>query len=184
MELLQGDGARSIGYEDSMDTYNLIKRASAFAREKEFNKAIAVLNEVYVQGEPDVSTLIKVIPYFQKAGRYDELQAYCKNILIPQLSISNKNIFSHKCQEIQQAFENLGLHKLYSKLELCAKREKNEHDRLAFHALSTSHYLEYERYLAIGEKKELRKGFEKMVSIFGEDTNEWPESVRKRYTDI
>lgn len=93
-----------------MDTYTSVKRASAFARNKEFSKAIEVLNEVYTQGEPDEAALIKIIPYFQKAGRYNELHEYCTKMLIPKISFCNRTYFAHKCQEIQQAFENLGLH--------------------------------------------------------------------------
>lgn len=166
-----------------MDTYTLVKRASAFARDKEFDKAIEVLNEVYTQGEPDEAALIKVIPYFQKAGRYDELHEYCTEMLLPKISSYNKTCFAHRCQEIQLAFENLGLHRLYSKLELCAKREKKEQDRLSFHSLSTSHYAEYERLLTMGEKNEKHKEYGEMVSIFGKDTNKWPENIRKMFTD-
>lgn len=165
-----------------MDTYTLVKRASAFARDKDFNKAIEALNEVYTQCEPDEAALLKVIPYFQKAGRYDELNEYCTEMLIPKISFYNKTCFAHKCQEIQQAFENLGLHRLYSKLELCAKREKNEQDKHSFRSLSTFHYAEYERLLAIGEKNEKSKEYSEMVSIFGKDTSKWPENIRKMYT--
>ncbi|MEF1220959.1 hypothetical protein REH76_24905, partial [Photobacterium damselae] len=84
-----------------------IKTASALAKDKKFNEAIEVLDSFYSRGVASRDDLIKIIPYFQKAGRYSEVEAYCEKIIVPYLKKDNESVFSHKCVEIQGAFFNL-----------------------------------------------------------------------------
>ncbi|EGR0063737.1 TPA: hypothetical protein I7753_21375 [Vibrio vulnificus] len=158
-----------------------IKTASALAKDKKFNEAIEVLDSLYSRGKASRDDLIKVIPYFQKAGRYSEVEAYCEKVIIPNLKKDNESVFSHKCSEIQDAFFNPALHKMYAKLSLCAKREKVKMDEERFGKLSDDAFGKYQSQLTLGESIEDRKGFEQVLETFGQDPDEWPSIFKMKY---
>lgn len=158
-----------------------IKTASALAKDKKFNEAIEVLDSFYSRGEASRDDLIKIIPYFQKAGRYSEVEAYCEKIIVPYLKKDNESVFSHKCIEIQGAFFNLALHKMYAKLSLCAKREKVKIEEEKFRKLSDDAFDNYQSQLTLGESIEDRKGFEQVLETFGQDPDDWPSIFKVRY---
>ncbi|WP_347364628.1 hypothetical protein [Vibrio vulnificus] len=158
-----------------------IKTASALAKDKKFNEAIEVLDSFYSRGKASRDDLIKVIPYFQKAGRYSEVEAYCEKVIIPNLKKDNESVFSHKCSEIQDAFFNLALHKMYAKLSLCSKREKVKMDEERFGKLSDDAFGKYQSQLTLGESIEDRKGFEQVLETFGQDPDEWPSIFKMKY---
>ncbi|WP_305422558.1 hypothetical protein [Photobacterium leiognathi] len=158
-----------------------IKAASALAKEQRFNEAIDVLDSFYSQGEASRDDLLKVIPYFQKAGRYSEVEAYCKKVIVPNLKSHNESIFSHKCVEIRDAFFNLALHKMYAKLSLCAKREKIRDEEENYNKLSDDAFIKYQSQLAIGERIEDRKGFDQALEMFGKDPNDWTNIFKMKY---
>ena len=151
-----------------------IKTASALAQDKNFNEAIEVLDSFYSRGQASRDDLIKVIPYFQKAGRYSEVEAYCEKVIIPNLKKDSESVFSHRCVEIQDAFFNLALHKMYAKLSLCAKREKAKLEEERFGQLSDDAFGKYQSKLALGDSIEERKGFEQVLETFGQDPGDWP----------
>lgn len=160
----------------------MVKAASALAKGKKFNEAIETLIEFYQQGDFTDADLIKVIPYFQKAGRYYELGEFCKLVIIPGLNKVNYETFSHKCKEIQEAFMSLKLHKMYSKLELCAKREEVPLDVLKYKELSEDYYQNYVTLLKEGEEVEERKEYQEYLKLFGNDTSCWPDIIQRSFS--
>lgn len=160
----------------------VVTTASALAREKKFNEAIELLMEYYGQSLPSDAGLIKVVPYFQKAGRYSELDEICRHTIVPKLEEGNQVCFQHKCLEIRSAFMNLKLHQLYKKLALCAKREKLSSDESEYKKISFYHYKEYGRLLSLGSEIEEKKEYEEAREVFGADTSEWPPALQRRLT--
>jgi len=158
-----------------------VKIASSLAKDNRYNDAITTLDSFYSKNDASTDELIKVIPYYQKAGRYIELNDYCEKVIIPKLKIHNALMFSHKCQEVQNAFLNLALHKMYAKLSLCAKRESLNSDLEMYSSLSTKAFEEYQNYLKLGENVESQKEFEKLKELFGLDPSDWPNTLRERY---
>lgn len=167
-----------------MDIYEQVKNATSLAKSKKYDEAILLLNKLYEDYEMSEADIIKIIPYYQKAGRYGELENYCERVLIPMVSRANERNFSHKCKEIQHAFISLSLYKIYNKLELCAKREKINFDKLKFSARAASYYRLYEDYLVAGEKVELESEFMKAKEILGVDFNEWPEIYKRTFSSL
>ncbi|MEZ9950911.1 hypothetical protein AB4395_00355 [Vibrio splendidus] len=139
-----------------MDTYELVKHATSLAKSKKYDEAIDFLNQLYETNDMSDSDIIKIIPYYQKSGRYGELESYCIETLIPLISSVNERTFLHKCKEIQHAFISLSIYKIYNKLELCAKREKIEADKSKFSSKAVLYYQLYEINLAKGEEIELK----------------------------
>lgn len=164
-----------------MERVDLIKRASSLARKKCFDEAIDVLISVYKSGDYNDSDLFKIVPYFQKAGRYIELESFCEETIIPSLKYVYGNLFHHKCLEIQTAYVHIGLYKLCGKLELCAKREKLKEDELKYRHMASLHLSEYEKYLAKGEVIEEKRNFEEMKEVFGNNVSLWPSSIKEKF---
>ena len=164
-----------------MDIHDLVKQASSLAKVKKYNEAINLLNELRITKQ--VSYSDKIIPYYQKAGRYSELEKYCTEVLIPMDSRVAQDTFSHKCKELQHAFISLSVYKIYTKLALCAKREKLKLDESRFSAEASSYYDLYETNLVKGEKMELDLEFIEAKDIWGVDYQEWPESYKNRFSD-
>ncbi|PSU86707.1 hypothetical protein C0W42_19665 [Photobacterium kishitanii] len=158
-----------------------IKTASALAKDKRFNEAIEVLDSFYSQGEASRDDLIKIIPYFQEAGRYSEVEVYCEKVIIPNLKNDNESVFSHKCVEIREAFFNLALHKMYAKISLCAKREKIKVEEEKYSKLSDDTFEKYQSQLVLGESIEDCKGFEQVQETFGRDLDDWPSIFKIKY---
>ena len=166
----------------SMNSYNLVKHATSLAKCKKFDDAIDVLNELYKTDEMSDADIIKVIPYYQKSGRYLELESYCEKTLIPLVSRISERTFHHKCKEIQHAFISLSIYKIYNKLELCAKREKMDSDKSKFSSKAESYYQLYETNLVKGEEIELEKEFLEAKDILGNDFNECPDTFKRRFS--
>lgn len=165
-----------------METYELIKHATSLAKANKFDEAISFLNELFKTHDVSDAEVIKVIPYYQKAGRYFEVENHCKDVLIPLVKEIMMCTFSHKCTEIQDAFINLSIYKIYNKLALTAQREKKIIDESEFIIKSNFHYQLYETNLAIGEKIELELEFLNLQNIWGTDFNKWPEMFKRRFS--
>ena len=165
-----------------MGSYELVKHATSLAKSKKYDEAIHVLNELYKTDEVSDADIIKVIPYYQKAGRYSELESYCEKTLIPLVSVISERTFHHKCKEIQHAFLSLSIYKMYNKLELCAKREKLDSDKSKFSSKAVSYYQLYETSLAKGEEIELEIEFLEAKDIWGPDFNKWPNTFKCRFS--
>lgn len=164
------------------------KKATILAKEGEFDEAIALLQKLTPQmarvGGFGNGGYTKIIPYFQKAGRYREGIDYSINALIPALKQDCYITFSQKCEEIQEAFIQLGVAQIYDKLRLCANRENNKEDEALYAQQSEESWKEYERLLSVGERIELRKGFEEAVEIYGPSIDSWPDIIKKRFTNL
>ena len=123
----------------------------------------------------------KIVPYFQKAGRYSEVEAYATSVLIPAVQKDCSQVFIHKPKKIQSAFAHSGASEIFDKLRLCAKREGSLKDELRFQQLAESELEKYQLQLKLGEEEVLKKEYRENVDIFGVDTNEWPEALRNRF---
>ncbi|MBT42527.1 MAG: hypothetical protein CMF12_08390 [Idiomarina sp.] len=158
------------------------KKASSLAREKKFDEAIKVLGKLIKGLEKcnlDHSDVcIKIIPYFQKAGRFDELESYVNETLIPVGRAVTKKSFSHQNKHIQDAFTHLFLSRVYDKVRLSAKREKNNELKSYYGDKSQQEYDRYEAALEKGEEIAADEGEKEMVRIFGADKSQWPDSIK------
>ncbi|MBU2072316.1 MAG: hypothetical protein KKE08_12670 [Gammaproteobacteria bacterium] len=167
-----------------MDIRGTTKAATALAKNGDYDGAILLLKlvvpEMAKAGGFPSSSYTKIIPYFQKAGRYKEGVKYAESTLISATKKDCKKTFSHKCKEIQHAFQNLGISSIYEKLKLCAKREKLTDDESNFEHLGKDFYSEYERLLGEGETVGLKREYEEAKDLFGKNINAWPDSVRNR----
>lgn len=160
----------------------MIKLATAKAKESKYDEAIDILESYYHEGEASDADLIKILPYYQKAGRYKELVSVCNKVIIPKLNKVNQATFSHKCIDIQEAFLNLKLHNLYSKLALCAEREKALEDKDKYTELGRKYFVDYEKLLVIGTEIENKKEFHDAVKLYGKDSADWPFLMKQRFS--
>ncbi|WP_417699025.1 hypothetical protein [Pseudoalteromonas lipolytica] len=161
---------------------NQLKLATSKAKEGLFDEAIEVLLLAYQSGISSEADTLKILPYYQKAGRYNELERLCQEYFIPQLEQLNHSAFSHKCEEIQKSFLSLKLHKLYAKLALCAKRENHTEDEKRFISISQYYYRAYEELLEQGTKIEELKEFKNIVERYGKNSNMWPKLFQKKFS--
>jgi len=134
-----------------MDISTQLKQATVFAKEKEFNQAIDLLIEILplmaTQGGFPHSAYTKIIPYFQKAGRYSEVEQFCKTYLFVSIKRECEKTFGHQPRETITAFIHLHTSMIYDKLLLCAKREKLKEDMERFGYAKSAHYDIYESWL-------------------------------------
>ena len=135
-----------------MDISAQLKQATVFAKAKEFNQAIDLLMELLplmsTQGGFPHSAYTKIIPYFQKAGRYSEVEQFCKTYLFLSIKRECEKTFGHKPCETITAFIHLHTSMIYDKLSLCAKREKLSEDMERFNYAKGAHYDIYETWFA------------------------------------
>jgi len=159
-----------------------VKEASEFARQKKFDKAIGILDSLIddlSNYNLDHSAIcVKIIPYFQKAGRFSELETYISSKLIPVAVAVRKKAFSHQNNMIQDAYCYLLLSEIFDKVRLCAKREKVA-DLEALYSKKSDE--QYELYLSSLEKGETIQGEEsekELKRIFGSDKSKWPDLLK------
>jgi len=175
----------SIDFEIS----DLMKEASAKAREKCFSEAIAYVKEsLYKTKESkllyDTASYTKIIPYFQKAGKYCEAEQFCIDVLIPLIRDAIKKGMSQRTSEIQEVHFFQYIAKLYDKLRLVAKREGKPQDRERFnkeYQFYTSKWMELQNGAT---KIELEKEYHEMLALFGSDTSEWPIVIREKFKSL
>ncbi len=160
-----------------LDIIAITKKASGLAKDNQLNEAIELLKSII----PEMAKLggygksyVKIIPYFQKAGRYQEGVDYTENVLIPYIKQDCCKVFGHRCEEMQQAFQFINISKAYDKLRLCAKREKVPGDELKFEQLSLDAHERYANLLPKAELIELKKEYKKYQSLYGKDYSLWP----------
>ncbi|KPQ20222.1 hypothetical protein [Halomonas sp. HL-93] len=167
-----------------MDIRESTKTATALAKSGDYDGAISLLQSIIPKmaktGGFSGGLYTKIIPYFQKAGRYKEGVEYAERTLIPAFRDDCKKTFGHKCKEIQEAFQNLGVSSVYEKLKLCAKREKSPDDESLFERYAKDFHSQYEKLLEAGELIELQKEYEQAIDLFGKNPKSWPDSVRNR----
>ncbi|WMO12564.1 hypothetical protein [Pseudoalteromonas piscicida] len=128
-----------------------LKVATSLAKENSFDEAIELLQAIIPQmgqiGGYSHSSYTKIIPYFQKAGRYSEVEEYCKNDLFEAVVTDCKNVFGHQSDETIKAFIHLFKYKIYDKLRLCAQREKDFDSKRRFEEAGRCNYEIYEKWL-------------------------------------
>lgn len=163
------------------DAADQVKLASKLAKNKDFNGAIDALHEVYKNNGASESNLIKILPYYQKAGRYSEMFAFCQDVAVPHIERLSNETFSHKCEEIEECFFNLSISRLYEKMAMCAEREGDDGGVEEYIKQAKEHSEEYKRLLLIGEEIEWKREKVRMLSTFGNDKQQWPDSILNTY---
>ena len=85
---------------------DLMKKATASVREENHDLAVNFVNEAL--NKIKLSKLLyshadytKIIPYYQKAGRYSEVERLCLDKLVPSIRGALQKAMSQRCQEIQ-----------------------------------------------------------------------------------
>ncbi|CAI3804423.1 hypothetical protein [Rheinheimera sp. MM224] len=169
-------------YDEKVDL--LLKSASASAKEKNFDTAISVMKEalenIWIS---DVSfspaNIAKIIPYFQKAGRYSDGVAFADKYLIPKLIEDYDQSGS-----TDRAFICLYVGKVHEKLALNAKREKIKDDETFFSNKAAEMLSAYTKLMEIGRIEDLKEEFQQMLAVFGNDYGKWPDTVLKKFEPI
>lgn len=171
-----------------METNDLLKKATAFAKEGNFDLAISTLQTAVKamsnEGGHPHSSYIKIIPYYQKAGRYDEALRYCVDELIPAIKRDKSRMFAGKPLETIECFSQLYISEVYSSLELAAKRENKYDDAEGFANKATFHKQEFTRLRVLSDKANLEIDYQEYKSISEPDPNEWPEVFQSRYKEL
>lgn len=159
-----------------------VKGASEFARHKKFDNAIRILDELIddlSNYNLDHSAIcVKIIPYFQKAGRFPELETYISSKLIPVAIAVRQKAFSHQNDMIQDAYCHLLLSEIFDKVRLCAKREKIADLEALYSKKSNEHYEFYLSSLERGEAVQSEESEKELKRIFGSDKSKWPDSLK------
>ena len=168
----------------------LTKEASAKANEKNFDGAIDTFEKalnLYQKSELFYGkAYVKAIPYYQKAGRYSELEQYSLGFLIPRIQSDVARVFSDKTKSMQQWFA-LGVEiNVYDKLRLCAKREKVSADESRYEEMIDNLRREHEELKNVSETEQLKAEFEHTVRLFGpyNSAGDWPEVFVKKFKTI
>ncbi|GAB5500196.1 MAG: hypothetical protein PsegKO_25070 [Pseudohongiellaceae bacterium] len=163
----------------------LLKKATSQAKAGNYNGAIEILDrairDMSAKGGFPKEYYVKIIPYLQKAGRYEEISSYSKETIIPAITRDCKKLFSHKSVETVEAFVNLGAYAVFDKCRLCAEREGVPIDVETYLEASKRHYDEYKKLLEIAHKNELEEGYREAVRLYGSSIDKWPRGVRRKY---
>lgn len=171
-----------------MDINEITRKASSLAKSGDFNAAIEILkiaiNRMKAVGGYSNNGYTKIIPYFQKAGRYKEAIDFSFSHLIPAVSEDCKISFQHKCTEIQEAFTESSKHQIFDKLRLNSKREGIKSDEEKFDNLSKIHFENYKNLLSLGEKRQLKIDFEESINIFGSNFSDWPDVLQRKFESL
>lgn len=162
----------------------LIKRASAEAKSRDFVAAIEILKKAYQQTQYSelfyASGFTKIIPYFQKAGRYDEVETFCVTELVPLVRSEVKRVFSRKVPTMQEWFFFINIAPIYDKLRLCAQREGMSEDEQRFNEEYNIYAQKHAKLRPIAEHEQLRKEYLDFIGIVP-TYKDWPCVLKKRY---
>lgn len=167
----------------------LMKEASAKVREKSFTEAILLVKEG-LDKTKDSSLLYshasytKVIPYFQKAGRYSEAEPFCVDILIPLIRVAIKKGMNQRCAETQEVHFFQYIAKLYDKLKLIAKREGKAQDKERFTKEYNFYQNKWNELQTKASQIELENEYQEVLALFGSDTSEWPRVIRRQFQSL
>ena len=168
-----------------MNIQNQTKKATAFAKDGDYCQAITILKKLIPvmaeSGGFSASSYYKIIPYFQKAGRYQESLNYTKEVIIPAVISDRQSSHGHCVPETLQALTHNCISQIFNKLALAARREGKKEHSDSFIALEKEHYDKYQVLLKIGEQKQLESEYQEFIRLLGEDTNQWPLSIRRKF---
>lgn len=168
---------------------DLMKNASAEAKNKNFILAIEITKKALSKIKQSNllyshASYTKVIPYYQKAGLYSEVEKYCLDELIPSIREAFKKGMSHRCTEIQEVHFYQSIARIYDKLRLTAKREKSCEDEIRFIKEYNFYENKWRDLQPRAERLELEKEHKEMLEIFGTDTSSWPDIIKKRFISL
>jgi hypothetical protein len=170
-----------------MDIYEATRKATSLAKSGDLDASIELLKSTIERmktvGGYTNNGYTKIIPYFQKAGRYEDAIDYCLSHLIPAVKADCRITFRQKCEEIQEAFIELSKHQIYDKLRLNAKRESLVDDEQRFSGFANQHYSNYEKLLKLGSAKQKEIEYKEIERIFGENISCWPECFQIKHAD-
>ena len=171
-----------------MDTRQHLKEASALAKSQNYDDAIHVLITVIdntrKNGGLSDANYTKIIPYFQKAGRYEEGVSFALNTLMKIAQEDRQKTFSHKVPEIAEAFYFLTQSKIYKSLSLISKREGLPAKAATFLKLSESKFEDYKKQLEIGQNLQLTKDFEEYKAIDCRPPGQWSEVMKRKFQKL
>jgi hypothetical protein len=166
-----------------MDIYTTTKQATELHKAGDTDGAIELLKSInpLMAQQGDFNGLLKIIPYFQKAGRYSEGVEYAEHQLIPLISLACKVCFSQRSEQTIESFRLRQTAELYAKLSLIAKREKVPSDLSRFTDLENSLRQQADSMYQVGSDIDFDNEKELMSQLWGNDISSWPEAVAKRY---
>lgn len=167
----------------------LMKKASVEAKNKNFTLAIEIVKQAL--NKIKQSNLLyshanytKIIPYFQKAGLYSEVEKFCLEELIPSIRDAFKKGMAQRCCEIQEVHFYQYIARVYDKLRLVAKREKLGEDESRFFEEQNFYEKKWQALQPRAEKLELEKEYKEMIGVFGAETSSWPDAIKKRFESL
>ncbi len=164
----------------------LQKQATIEAKNKSFVEAIDVMKVALEKVKKSEllysdSTYIKVIPYFQKAGLYTEVEEFCLNELIPSIRTAFHKGMPQRCIETREVHFFQYVSKVYDKLRLAAKREKNGVDETRFIKERESYSRKWQMLQPKAQQIELEKEYLEACDVFGNNIDEWPEVIKRQF---
>jgi len=169
----------------------LTKASSARAKNKDFNGAITEFDRALLlmsqSGLFYGRKYVKAIPYFQKAGRYSELEEYCDRVLIPLVEKNIEDVFYDKPVVTKEFFLVGVLVNIYDKLQLCAKRERVEGDFEKYGKRLDSLMAEQNTLRVNSERESLRLEYNDLAKFLGElkdNYENWPKTLRERFKEF
>lgn len=127
------------------------------------------------------STFTKIIPYFQKAGRYSEAEPFCINTIIPLINKTINIGFQGKPLATLEASFNQMLSQVCDKLALVARREGIEEDRKKFIKAKSDYHNQYLAKFEQSKIELLEQDLKEVIEVFGEDSTKWPPSYRRQF---
>jgi len=122
----------------------------------------------------------KIIPYYQKAGLYNDVEKYCLDELMPSIREAFKKVMVQRCTEIQEVYFYQYIARIYDKLRLTAKREKHHKDEGRFLRECSFYENKWQELKPRAEMLELEKEYKEMIEVFGTDTSSWPDTIKSR----
>lgn len=171
-----------------MDTRQHLKEATALAKSQQYDEAIQILITIIdyskKAGGLNDADYTKIIPYFQKAGRYEEGVSFALNTLMKAVQEDKQKRFSHKVPEIAEAFCSFSQSKIYKSLSLISKRENLTDKAAAFIKLSESKFEDYKKKLETGHNLQLVKDFEAYKAINCRPPSQWNEIAKKKFQKL
>lgn len=162
-----------------------VKVVTALSKDGKLDEAIDLLKDLIHQmakvGGYGNRGYTKIIPYFQKAGRYREGVDYSLNVIIPLATNDAEKSFGSKCSEIKDAFKNLSISQIYGSLSSIAQLEGEKTEFENFTQLAHFHQSEYSRLLAAGQLEQARIEYNETEILFGSDVSKWPDCFIKQF---
>jgi hypothetical protein len=171
-----------IDYEIS----ELMKKATASVKEDNLDFAINFVSEALKKMK--LSKLLyspanytKIIPYYQKAGRYSEVELFCLDILVPSVRVALQQAMSQRCQETLEVHLYQYISRIYDKLHLAAQRDDNPDDKARFIKEHNFYEAKWRELQPLAQIIELDKEFQEMKELFGADFTIWPNVIKDRF---